>query len=325
MPCCLCCVALAQVHYGYASLHPVSRTPALCVLPKRELDVQQTSTWLVQQLARLHEQVQQGHDNHQQQPMCVICSDQGYLHQLPELQQAVQAAYSGPLQLVFAQGAAQELWPQGAASGPQPAATGGCGSSSCCANGTGAAEQPSNSSPASGAAAEQPEQRSRDTAPVPIGGLIWQLPGNTTPTSTQHTGGSSGGAAHMVWLGPSASPALTHLQLSFASNPWLLLDPDTQAAAAGLSPGLDRLMKRRYYLVERARGASMVGLLVGTLGAAGYKTALEQLRRLAGEVRKGATSSAAVGRSGEQQQASYLGQGVQDVLSGKNCLAEVQA
>jgi diphthamide biosynthesis enzyme Dph1/Dph2-like protein len=40
----------------------------------------------------------------------------------------------------------------------------------------------------------------------------------------------------------------------------------------------------RYYLVERARGASMVGLLVGTLGAAGYKTALEQLRHLAAEV-----------------------------------------
>jgi hypothetical protein len=42
--------------------------------------------------------------------------------------------------------------------------------------------------------------------------------------------------------------------------------------------------------VERARGASMVGLLVGTLGAAGYKTALEQLRHLAAEVGASNTS-----------------------------------
>jgi diphthamide biosynthesis enzyme Dph1/Dph2-like protein len=88
----------------------------------------------------------------------------------------------------------------------------------------------------------------------------------------------------MVWLGPPSSSALTHLQLSFASCRWLLLDPETQGIAKGLSPGLDRVLKRRYYLVEKARGAAMVGLLVGTLGAAGYKTALEQLRRLASKV-----------------------------------------
>lgn len=102
---------------------------------------------------------------------------------------------------------------------------------------------------------------------------MWQLPDS-----------SSSSPDCMLWLGPPSSPALTHLQLSHASCPWLLLDPDGQGTTEGLSPGLDRLLKRRYYLVERARGATMVGLLVGTLGAAGYKTALEQLRRLAGEV-----------------------------------------
>lgn len=103
---------------------------------------------------------------------------------------------------------------------------------------------------------------------------MWQLPDSSSSSSPDC----------MLWLGPPSSPALTHLQLSHASCPWLLLDPDGQGTTEGLSPGLDRLLKRRYYLVERARGATMVGLLVGTLGAAGYKTALEQLRRLAGEV-----------------------------------------
>jgi diphthamide biosynthesis protein 2 len=273
-----CCLLCCQVHYGYASLHPVSRTPALCVLPKQQLNVQTISTWLVQQLSELHAQVQssctqdaaqdsqqQQQQQQQQSPVCVICSDQSYLHQLPDLQQAVLQAYSGPLQLVFAQSAATELWPQGhpAAADDDDGGGGGGGGG----GGTAAA--------------------AADT-PVPIGGLLWQLPSSSPdsqPSSSstpQHT--CSGLPDLMVWLGPPSSSALTHLQLSFASCRWLLLDPETQGIAEGLSPGLDRVLKRRYYLVERARGAAMVGLLVGTLGAAGYRTALEQLRRLAGKV-----------------------------------------
>lgn len=277
-----CCTHVVQVHYGYASLHPVSRTPALCVLPKRQLDVQQTSTWLVQQLEQLHQQVQaacrseQGEQQQQQQPVCVVCTDQGYLHQLPALQQAVQQAYAGPMQLVFAQSATTELWPQG-----QPtAAAAAAPANGSCAAGNGCCSTPQASEAAADPAlCTSQAPAAAAAAVVPTGGLVWQLP-------TSSSSGSNG-PDQMVWLGPSSSPALTHLLLSHASCPWLLLDPETQAVSKGLSPGLDRLLKRRYYLVERARGASMVGLLVGTLGAAGYKTALEQLRRLAGEVSYG--------------------------------------
>jgi diphthamide biosynthesis protein 2 len=59
----------------------------------------------------------------------------------------------------------------------------------------------------------------------------------------------------------------------------------------GLQPDLQRLMKRRYYLVERARAASMVGLLVGTLGAAGYLQALSRVRQLAAAVSASVYSS----------------------------------
>jgi diphthamide biosynthesis protein 2 len=206
---------------------------------------------------------------------CVICTDQGYLHHWAELQQAVQQAYSGPMQLLFAQSAPTELWPQqhpaaaaaanaaGAVNAAAAAAAGAAGSSCC------------NGSAAEAALAQTSQQQQAPArAPVPTGGLLWQLPSSS----------SSSSSPQMVWLGPPSSPALTHLQLSHASCPWLLLDPDSQGVSHGLSPGLDRLLKRRYYLVERARAASMVGLLVGTLGAAGYKTALEQLRRLAAEV-----------------------------------------
>eukprot|EP00775_Hariotina_reticulata_P010493 gene10493-10653_t len=137
-----------QVHYGYASLNPVSRVPAYCVLPKLDLDIQAAGTW-------------------------------------------------NSLRLVFAESAPLELLPQGSLA-------------------------------------------------------TWT-----------HSG-----------------------QLTFNTHSWLLLDAAAHAVQRGLADGLERLLKRRYYLVERARGASMVGLLVGTLGAAGYLTALQQLRALATQAGK---------------------------------------
>jgi diphthamide biosynthesis protein 2 len=92
----------------------------------------------------------------------------------------------------------------------------------------------------------------------------------------------------MFWMGPlNSSPALTHLQLTHSTSPWLLLNPQTGETQQGLSQDLARLLKRRYYLVEKARGAAMVGLLVGTLGAVGYLEVLQELKVLAKEVRCG--------------------------------------
>jgi hypothetical protein len=188
----------------------VSRTPALCVLPQLPLDVQHCSSWLVEQLAALHPQ--QPHE--QEQQTCVVCCDQGYLHHLPELQTAVQQAYAGPLQLLFAHSAPTELWPQDSV-------------------------QDSSSSSS--------EEGSQQPAQVPTGGLLWQLPcGHNNSSSSSGDGGDRRCTQPlMVWLGPTTSPALTHLQLSFADHTWLLLHPVSQAVTQGLSAGLDRLLKRR--------------------------------------------------------------------------------
>jgi diphthamide biosynthesis enzyme Dph1/Dph2-like protein len=89
-----------------------------------------------------------------------------------------------------------------------------------------------------------------------------------------------------LWVGPLGdSPPLTELQLTHSSSPWLLMDPATRQVQQGLSPELQRLLKRRYFLVEKAKGAQLVGLLVGTLGAAGYLQVLQRLQQLVKQVR----------------------------------------
>eukprot|EP00879_Flechtneria_rotunda_P019749 GHRR01020753.1.p1 GENE.GHRR01020753.1~~GHRR01020753.1.p1 ORF type:complete len:434 (+),score=158.75 GHRR01020753.1:401-1702(+) len=234
-------------------------------------------------------------------------------------------AYQGPLQLIVAQTAACELEPQhrigkaGASSSvgngtqqqqhhqtvaasnsstayesqtccqaPQQQPQQCCAHTACSSDAArhttaGSPQEPRHCADSN---SQQPEQSTTTAAPgggvntdsiqPPIGGLVWQLPSSCDPDNKPL----------MVWLGPPDSPALTHLQLTHSTHLWLLLDPATLAVRHGLAHELDRLLRRRYYLVERARGATMIGLLVGTLGAAGYLQALQALRKLAAQAGK---------------------------------------
>ncbi|XP_069843524.1 2-(3-amino-3-carboxypropyl)histidine synthase subunit 2-like [Dipodomys merriami] len=79
---------------------------------------------------------------------------------------------------------------------------------------------------------------------------------------------------------PDLDPDLSRLLLGWApGKPFSSCCPDTgqiqdESARAG------RLRARRRYLVERARDARVVGLLVGTLGVARHREALAHLRNL---------------------------------------------
>jgi len=100
--------AVRGVHYGYASLNPVSRIPAYCVLPKLDLDVQAAGTWVGRQLAKeaaaeanssssaeqdqQQQQQQHGQPDVADHPVWVVCCDQGYLHLWPQLQQVIREA-----------------------------------------------------------------------------------------------------------------------------------------------------------------------------------------------------------------------------------------
>lgn len=328
-----------QVHYGHASLTPVTRTPALCVLPRGPpLDAADCASHVAAAI-REHAAPSASSGGSGGGEACgssgddaaggnsgsgwvLITYDQCHAWQLPQLRPAIEAAYSGPLALVFAEVAPRRLDPPAAASAAT-ARTAGCGSGGCCAT---VPEPPASqqlhqqqkqqeaegccSSAAGGSCVSGSEAPAASVAeascsnggggggggadtytPPPLGGLVWQPPGSGGGSSGSGAEASSSGSsscsglALIVWLGPPSSAALTHLQLTHSGAPWARLDPAAgYALSAGLSEGLDRLLRRRYFLVEKARGASIVGLLVGTLGAAGYLEALEALRDLAAQV-----------------------------------------
>lgn len=100
-----------------------------------------------------------------------------------------------------------------------------------------------------------------------IGGLSWSL-----------TKGHKMEDYLLFYIG-SENSAFANVLLTFnscelvrydATKDWMVNDFSSQ----------NRILKRRYFLVEKAKDASIVGILVGTLGVAGYLHMIHQMKEL---------------------------------------------
>ncbi len=86
-----------------------------------------------------------------------------------------------------------------------------------------------------------------------MAGLTWTLPPGARRQDCLY-----------VWIGPHSSSAEQVLQLTHSTCEWLSYDPaEGGPVRQGLSDDTRRLLKRRNFMVEKARAANIVGLLVG--------------------------------------------------------------
>ncbi|GFP79145.1 diphthamide biosynthesis protein 2 [Phtheirospermum japonicum] len=100
-----------------------------------------------------------------------------------------------------------------------------------------------------------------------IGGLTWTLPQG--PKMEDHL---------LFWIG-SEDTAFANVVLTFNSCEIVRYDATEDCLITDLSQQ-KRILKRRYYLFEKAKDANMIGILVGTLGAAGYLHMIHKMREL---------------------------------------------
>lgn len=83
----------------------------------------------------------------------------------------------------------------------------------------------------------------------------------------------------VVWLGGEVECALlTNAMLNYNANTFHLYNPTTARLTKELK-GKSKQLARRYYLMEKAKNADIVGILVGTLGVANYLEAIRYLQR----------------------------------------------
>ncbi|XP_024521771.1 2-(3-amino-3-carboxypropyl)histidine synthase subunit 2 [Selaginella moellendorffii] len=100
-----------------------------------------------------------------------------------------------------------------------------------------------------------------DTDEHSIGGLKWK---GSTPTK-------------ILWIGKEG-PALTNVMLTYNSAATVRYDPASGEQTSMSSQS--STLWRRYYLIERAKDANIVGIVVGTLGVAGYKQAIQNVKQM---------------------------------------------
>ncbi|QDZ22484.1 diphthamide synthesis protein [Chloropicon primus] len=110
-----------------------------------------------------------------------------------------------------------------------------------------------------------------------LGGLEWSVPSDAV---ANEVGEAPQGSVKYVWIGEDEdSLSLSNFMLVHNTVDWFRYDPVGRSwKEYGSVSTATRTLKRRYFLVEKAKDASIVGIVVGTLSIAGYLDALKALR-----------------------------------------------
>eukprot|EP00850_Spirogloea_muscicola_P000624 SM000002S05704 [mRNA] locus=s2:1744841:1748976:+ [translate_table: standard] len=294
--------AQCVVHYGHACLTATSRLPAKFVFGKASLDLSDCAAKL-RQLA----------DN-SQKPLVILHAPE-LSHAMAALQAAVMQCSSSERDvarphLIFAKVRCTKMEPSPAAAskrremGAGPTSQGDCQphrESEVTREGR-HVELPSGDS-VGGLAREEhgggeapisspetalgPQGEPENGLRVVLGGLEWCLPP-----------GASEQDVVLAWIGPEG-PALTHIMLVHHRCQFVQYDPATKALHTDFVKHSKLLSRRQvfaalliqavicnardvvvYYLVERAKEAGIVGIILGTLAVAGYQAVLERLRTI---------------------------------------------
>ncbi|KAJ0091966.1 hypothetical protein Patl1_26695 [Pistacia atlantica] len=124
-----------------------------------------------------------------------------------------------------------------------------------------------------------------------IGGLTWNIPEGHKIEDYL-----------LFWIG-SDNSAFANVVLTFNSSEIVRYDAAEERLVTDVSHQL-RILKRRYYLVEKAKDANIIGILVGTLGVAGYLDMIHQMKELITKAGK-KTYTFAMGRPNPAKLANF--------------------
>jgi hypothetical protein len=107
-----------------------------------------------------------------------------------------------------------------------------------------------------------------------VGALKWRIPPATANISAD--------AIAYQWIGPDeGTPALTELLMTLSGATWGFFNPTSGEARHGMPEEMKRRLMRRFFLLEKAKEAAIVGILVGTLALPSISKAMSTLRLLA--------------------------------------------
>ena len=83
----------------------------------------------------------------------------------------------------------------------------------------------------------------------------------------------------VFYIGSNQSATLTNLMMTYNKCPFFTFDPKKQHGQRE-TLNVNRALMKRFYMIERARDANVVGIVAGTLGVRDYLTVINQLKTL---------------------------------------------
>lgn len=270
--CCVDEVAAAHVdaqcviHYGHACLSQTSRLPVFFVFGRGRIDTHHCSQEIL------------SFSSSQSRPLLVLFGLQ-YAHAIEDIKREVEASRDGGSgAVVFAEVPSREMEPL--RSPKSCAGAAGCSQGACSPRGCNGSLVSSGCSTCSSSDAalgqnvettseEELKQERAETSQLAesTGGLKWSLPKDATMEDVA-----------IFWIGDEGA-ALTNLLLTYNKNTIVRYNAEDKVLVKDL-PSKSRDLMRRFALVERAKDSSIVGIVVGTLGVAGYNEAIQRVREI---------------------------------------------
>ncbi|KAH7339802.1 putative diphthamide synthesis protein-domain-containing protein [Rhizoctonia solani] len=138
---------------------------------------------------------------------------------------------------------------------------------------------PPSASAAAPYAPADPDQPSEPIAPLPSTSPVGKDAGFVTVREGIPTENSL-----ILYIG-GESLALTNFLLTHSSSEVVSYDPQTRSTRRETG-GVNKLLMRRYAIIQKARDADVIGILVGTLGVASYLPLMAHLRQLLSKAQK---------------------------------------
>ncbi|XP_059840077.1 2-(3-amino-3-carboxypropyl)histidine synthase subunit 2 [Hypanus sabinus] len=89
---------------------------------------------------------------------------------------------------------------------------------------------------------------------------------------------------NMFYIGQE-SPTLTNFMMTWNQCSFCSFDP-VKGVGRQESVNINKALMKRYYMIERAKDAQVVGILVGTLGVADYLSTINHLKRIVKQLGK---------------------------------------
>ena len=295
----------AIVHFGRACMSPVARLPARFVFNKVDLDADACAEAIAAHASALGARNAEcvDDDDAGRVDAVVVLVDQEHAHVTDELRRCVETATAAAAAsssssadappVTVAKTLPVEALPRERAARVQPGRRGGGG---CCGGGgCGGAGSTDGAIPNDGGGGGRAEEELTDaTRALALAANdddddddaahrgVHRVAGQEFVLPLRCAGDRSRCA--FVWVGCGESPALAralavlHGRCAGVAQ----VHPTTSRLVSEATGSADvaRVVKRRRYLIERAREAKVVGIVAGTLGVAGYLTAIERLRRV---------------------------------------------